>query len=89
MNLTSFGMAGVAAITVVCYLAAEIVKQTPLEAKWLPGICGVLGGALGMLASASGMPEFPAADPLSALAVGIVSGLAATGTDQLLKQMRR
>ena len=44
MDLTTFGMAGVAAITVICYLAATAVKQTPLANKWLPSICGALGG---------------------------------------------
>lgn len=47
MDLTTFGMAGVAAITVICYLAATAVKQTPLANKWLPTICGTLGGVLG------------------------------------------
>ena len=50
MDLTTFGMAGVAAITVICYLAATAVKQTPLANKWLPTICGTLGGVLGVLA---------------------------------------
>ena len=40
MDFASFGMAGVAAITVICYLAATAVKQTPLANKWLPTICG-------------------------------------------------
>ena len=52
MDLTTFGMAGVAAITVICYLAATAVKQTPLANKWLPTICGTLGGVLaGVMAS--------------------------------------
>ena len=33
------------------------------------------------------MPDFPAQDVISAAAVGIVSGLAATGADQAVKQM--
>ncbi len=33
------------------------------------------------------MPEFPAADYMTAAAVGIVSGLAATGADQIAKQL--
>ena len=48
MDFASFGMAGVAAITVICYLAATAVKQTPLANKWLPPICGALGGLLGL-----------------------------------------
>ena len=34
------------------------------------------------------MPDFPAHDLMSAAAVGIVSGLAATGADQIGKQFR-
>lgn len=89
MNLTTFGMAGVAAITVICYLAATAVKQTPLANKWLPSICGALGGLLGVAAMYINVPDFPAGDPLTALAVGIVSGLAATGTNQLIRQLKQ
>lgn len=81
------GIASVACITVICYLAATAVKQTPLANKWLPSICGALGGLLGLAAMYINMPDFPAADPLTALAVGIVSGLAATGADQVIKQI--
>ena len=88
-NTVSFGMAGVAAITVICYLAATAVKQTPLANKWLPTICGTLGGVLGVLAWCGSVPDFPAGDPLTALAVGIVSGLAATGTNQLIRQLKQ
>ncbi len=89
MDLTTFGMAGVAAITVICYLAATAVKQTPLANKWLPTICGTLGGVLGVLAWCGSVPDFPAGDPLTALAVGIISGLAATGTNQLIRQLKQ
>ena len=89
MDLTTFGMAGVAAITVICYLAATAVKQTPLANKWLPSICGTLGGLLGLAAMYINVPDFPATDPLTALAVGIVSGLAATGTNQLIRQLKQ
>ncbi|MFQ9093825.1 MAG: phage holin family protein [Ruminococcus sp.] len=34
------------------------------------------------------MPDFPVQDVLSAAAVGIVSGLAATGANQIFKQFR-
>ena len=50
-------------------------------------ICGALGGLLGLAAMYINVPDFPAADPLTALAVGIVSGLAATGADQVIKQI--
>lgn len=66
--------ASVACITVICYLAATAIKQTPLANKWLPSICGALGGLLGLAAMYINVPDFPAGDPLTALAVGIVSG---------------
>ena len=45
------------------------------------------GGVLGVAALYLGLPDFPAGDPLTAAAVGIVSGLAATGVDQAVRQM--
>ena len=83
-----FGIASVAAITVIVYIVGMLVKASPLADKWIPSICGVVGGALG-IASMFVMPEFPAQDVISAFAVGIVSGLAATGADQMVKQMRK
>lgn len=80
------GIAGVAAITIICFLAAEIVKATPLDNKWLPAFCGILGGVLGIVGM-NVMPEFPASDILTAVAVGIVSGLGATGAHQIYKQL--
>ncbi len=82
-----FGMACIPAITVICYLAAQAVKATRLDNKWLPVICGVLGGILGALALYL-TPDYPAGDILTAVAVGIVSGLAATGVNQVLKQFQ-
>ena len=81
------GIVGVAAITVICYLIGEIAKALPLENKWIPVICGICGAALGV-AGIFVMPEFPAQDYITAAAVGIVSGLAATGADQVIKQLR-
>ena len=82
------GMAGVAGITVICYLAGMGVKLSPWDNKFIPLLCGLCGGALGALGLAI-MPAFPAGNPIDAVAVGIVSGLAATGADQLLKQLSR
>ena len=69
-----FGIASVAGITVICYLAAQAVKATNLDNKWLPVICGVLGGILGVV-GLYWIPEYPAQDIITAIAVGIMSGL--------------
>ena len=81
-----FGIAGVAAITVIAYVVGLIVKATPLNDKWIPIICGVAGAGLGIVGMLI-MPDFPANDYISASAVGIVSGLAATGVNQAVKQL--
>ena len=81
-----FGIASVAAITVICYLVGQVVKATNLDNKWIPIICGGMGAALGV-AGMFLMPDFPAGDFLTAAAVGIVSGLAATGVNQAYKQL--
>ena len=82
-----FGIAGVAAITVIAYLIGSAVKATTLDNRWIPSICGTVGGILGVLAMRI-MPDFPATDYITAVAVGIVSGLAATGADQIYKQLK-
>ena len=82
------GVASVAAITVVCYLAGLVVKASPWNNdRYIPIACGLVGGVLGVAGLYLGMPDFPAGDPLTALAVGIASGLAATGADQVIKQI--
>lgn len=81
-----FGITGIAAITVLCFLAAQGAKATAIDNKWLPVICGVLGGVLGAIGMYV-MPEYPATDWITAAAVGVVSGLAATGAHQMYKQM--
>ena len=84
-----FGIANVAVITVLVYIIGLAVKATALNNKWIPVICGVSGVVLGVLALVVGMPDFPATDFLTAAAVGGVSGLAATGVDQAVKQLKK
>lgn len=81
-----FGMTSVVAITVICYLGAQVAKATAMDNKWLPVLCGVLGGILGVVGWRY-MVGYPAEDVLTAVAVGIVSGLAATGINQIGKQL--
>lgn len=86
-NIGNIGIASVAAITVICYLVGLIVKALPLDDRYIPIVCGVCGAVLGVAGLYLGLPDFPAGDPLTALAVGIVSGLAATGANQVFKQL--
>lgn len=84
-----FGIATVVAITVIVYIIGLGVRATKLDNKWIPVICGMVGIILGILALFIGMPDFPAADYLTAAAVGGASGLAATGADQIVKQLKQ
>ena len=86
MDLSSLGITGVAVITVICFLVGQAVKVTGLDNKYIPVIVGAAGGVLGVVGMLV-MPDFPAADYLTAVAVGIVSGLAATGLNQVYKQL--
>lgn len=85
----NFGIANVTAITVICYLICEGVKTTKLDSKYVPIIAGFFGAVLGVVAFLTHMPDFPAEDILTALAVGIVSGLSATGVHEAAKIVKK
>lgn len=88
MDFASLGIASVAGITVICYLIGQIVKATGIDNKWIPVICGIVGLALGIVGMFA-MPDFPADDFITAAAIGIASGWAATGVNQLAKQLTK
>ena len=83
-----FGIASFAAIIVIAYIIGMAVKLIPgLPNEAIPVICGLAGGVLGAVAFYIGIPDFPATDILTAIAVGVTSGLSATGFDQAVKQL--
>lgn len=61
-----FGIASVAAITVICYLIGQVVKASGVDNRWIPIACGVSGGLLGIACMALAVPDFPATDPVTA-----------------------
>ena len=82
-----FGIGAVVAITVITYLIGMGCKAwEKLDNKFIPVICGFVGAILGVVRMYT-MPDFPAKDVINALAVGIVSGLASTGANQVKKQL--
>ena len=88
MEFSLFGIIGVAAISVICYLVGMMSKVAPLEDKYIPVVCGLSGAILGVVGFFV-MPDYPANDIITAIAVGIVSGLAATGANQIYKQFTK
>lgn len=84
MDITTLGTC--VAIVAICYvvgMACKAAQKIPDE--WIPVIMAVVGGILGAVGM-NIMPDFPAADYINAVAVGAVSGLAATGVNQVYKQ---
>ena len=82
-----FGFTEIASIVVICYLIGEAVKVTPIDNRYIPIIVGVGGGILGVVAI-NVIPDYATMNVLDAIASGIVSGLSATGINQIGKQLK-
>lgn len=84
MDFGSLGIVTVAAITAICYGVGVVAKTwSKFTDNYIPALCSVSGAVLGVVGMYT-VPNFPASDPITALAVGIASGLAATGVNQML-----
>ena len=79
----------VVATIVITYLIVYASKQIPqVKDNVIPIIVGVAGGALGIVGMFV-IPSYPADNILDAIAVGIVSGMASTGVNQIYKQIKK
>lgn len=76
----------VAAIAVLAYVVGIGARALPIENKWIPVICGCVGIVLGIIGLYV-VADFPADDILNAAAIGAISGLSATGADQIYRQL--
>lgn len=82
-------IATVGAITIISYLVGMVCKaMNSVPDKYIPVIVGTVGALLGIVGLYT-MQDFPANDILNALAVGIASGLASTGANQVIKQLNQ
>ena len=85
--METFGIASVVVITVICYLIGMALKAwDAFDDRKIPVIMGFAGAILGILAWVIAPAVIPADDVFTAMAIGIVSGFAATGVNQLYKQ---
>lgn len=83
-------IASVAAITVICYLIGTLLKAwDAFDDRKIPALMGAFGAVLGLVAFFIDPAILPADDIFTAIAVGIVSGFAATGVNQIVKQSQK
>ena len=87
-TMNELGVIAFPAIVVIVYLAGATLKAINNETldKFIPVICGFIGGVLGVVVFNTIPNYIPADNWLMALAIGIVSGFAATGINQVYKQ---
>ena len=74
------------AIVIISYLVTEVFKLF-VKKKYLPIISGLTGAILGVITYFIAPNLIFKEDIITAIAVGIVSGLAATGSDQVIKKL--
>ena len=78
-------------IVMICYLVGEIVKlilRKKKRFKFIPVIVGCVGGMLGIIIYyVSPEHMLNVTNPFVELSIGMVSGLASTGGNELIKQV--
>lgn len=83
------GVVEVAAIVVISYLIGMVCsKMAKVSNEIIPCIVGIAGAILGVVGMYV-IPDYPANNIMDAIAVGIVSGLASTGVNQVYKQLKK
>lgn len=75
-------------LTIICYLIVEVFKLF-VKKKHLPVISGITGAILGVIAYFITPSLIGGENILTAISIGIISGLGATGSNQILKQIKR
>ena len=74
------------AIVMICYIVGMGCKASKrISDEWIPVIMAIIGGILGAVGMGV-IPDFPASDYITAVAVGMFNGLSATGVTQVIKQ---
>ena len=88
MNITE--IVTVPVIVGFCYLVGYIIKLFKNDRldNFIPGICIVIGVALGIIAFYTIPDIIPASNWLSASVIGGFSGLSATGVNQVVKKLK-
>ena len=84
------GITSIPCIVAICFLIGMGCKASEkVKDNFIPVICGAAGLVLGIVAFLA-VPQLTIAnDILTAAAVGVVSGLTATGVHQIGKQLTK
>lgn len=84
MDISTLGSC--VAIVMICYIVGMGCKASKrISDEWIPVIMAIIGGVLGAVGMGV-IPDFPATDYITAVAVGMFNGLSATGVNQVIKQ---
>ena len=73
-------------IILICYLVVALIRKTKIQNEWLPLISGSLGLVLSVIAFYALPGIVPVETVGTVIAYGFFCGLAATGSNQVLKQ---
>jgi hypothetical protein len=87
LNISSY--VTVVPIIIICYLLGllcKAIKKVP--DRYVTVIVGTAGGIIAIPAMYI-MPAFPATDIITAISVGVMSGLMSTGVNQLYKKVKK
>jgi len=86
----SFDALYFATIAAICYVMGSCIKKAQqIDDNYIPEIVCATGVVLGVAAYLLKVPDFPAHDIITAIAVGAWSGFASTGINQLIKQANK
>ena len=75
-------------ICLICYTVVSLVRTASTKSEWLPAISCGLGAVLSLAAFLICPQHIPSADLLEVIFCGALSGLAATGSNQLWKKSK-
>lgn len=73
-------------IILICYFVVALIRKTPIANEWLPPISGGLGVVLSIILYYALPAIVPSAALGITIAYGFFCGLAATGSNQVVKQ---
>lgn len=84
MDYTAFVCVGIA---ILCYAIGFCLKKANwIDDNYIPSILCASGAIFGLVAYFTGMEGFVAHDVMTALIIGVASGLSAVGANQVYKQ---